>query len=51
MYKDFFGLTEAPFGITPDTDFFYAYRSHHSAMPVFGTLSKIVYNSWDTDPG
>lgn len=32
MYLDFFGLTEPPFSITPDTDFFYAYRSHQEAI-------------------
>jgi MSHA biogenesis protein MshM len=35
MYQVFFGLTEAPFSITADTDFFYAYRSHQEA---FNTL-------------
>ncbi len=35
MYRDFFGLREPPFSITPDTDFFYAYRSHQEA---FNTL-------------
>ena len=35
MYREFFGLREKPFSITPDTDFFYAYRSHQEA---FNTL-------------
>jgi MSHA biogenesis protein MshM len=35
MYEAFFDLSEVPFGITPDTDFFYAYRSHQEA---FNTL-------------
>jgi MSHA biogenesis protein MshM len=35
MYREFFGLREPPFSITPDTDFFYAYRSHQEA---FNTL-------------
>lgn len=32
IYQDFFGLTAAPFGITPDTDFFYANPSHRQAL-------------------
>jgi MSHA biogenesis protein MshM len=32
MYQAFFGLHEAPFSITPDTDFFYAYKSHQEAF-------------------
>ncbi len=35
MYQEFFSLQEAPFSITPDTDFFYAYKSHQEA---FNTL-------------
>ena len=35
MYQEFFSLKEPPFSITPDTDFFYAYRSHQEA---FNTL-------------
>lgn len=41
MYEEFFGLTEAPFGITPDTDFFYAYHSHQEA---FNTLVLALRN-------
>lgn len=36
MYQTFFNLQEPPFSLTPDTDFFYAYRSHQEA---FNTLS------------
>lgn len=32
MYLDHFGLKEAPFGITPDTDFTYAAPAHRSAL-------------------
>lgn len=35
LYLEHFGLHEAPFGITPDTDFLYATRSHQEA---FNTL-------------
>lgn len=35
MYQEFFSLKEAPFSITPDTDFFYASKSHQEA---FNTL-------------
>ncbi len=32
MYLAHFGLTELPFGITPDTQFIYAGKSHQSAL-------------------
>ncbi len=32
IYADFFGLTEDPFGITPDPDFFYFSQSHTTAL-------------------
>lgn len=32
MYQEFFNLREAPFSITPDTDYFYAYQSHQEAL-------------------
>jgi len=32
MYEKFFGLAEAPFGLTPDTDFFYANTDHQEAL-------------------
>lgn len=32
MYLEHFGLTEAPFGITPDTDFLFRTRSHQEAL-------------------
>ena len=32
MYQEFFSLREAPFSITPDTEYFYAYRSHQEAL-------------------
>jgi MSHA biogenesis protein MshM len=35
MYEEFFGLTTPPFGITPDTSFFFANASHQEA---FNTL-------------
>lgn len=34
MYLQHFGLREAPFSITPDTDFFYAHRAHEEALAV-----------------
>jgi MSHA biogenesis protein MshM len=41
MYKTHFGLREMPFGITPDTSFAYACRSHQEAL---NTLLVAVKN-------
>ena len=32
MYQEFFGLTEAPFSITPDTSYFYSYGHYSEAL-------------------
>jgi MSHA biogenesis protein MshM len=32
MYQEFFGLNELPFGITPDTGFFFAFASYQEAL-------------------
>lgn len=32
MYKQHFGLSELPFGITPDTSFFFAFTSYQEAL-------------------
>lgn len=32
MYEQFFGLRESPFGLTPDTSFFYANADHQEAL-------------------
>jgi len=32
MYQEFFGLNEPPFGITPDTSFFFAFTSYQEAL-------------------
>ncbi len=32
MYQEFFGLTEAPFSITPDTSYFYAHGHYSEAL-------------------
>lgn len=32
MYQEFFGLSEQPFGITPDTSFFFAFASYQEAL-------------------
>jgi MSHA biogenesis protein MshM len=32
IYQDFYGLSAPPFGITPDTAFFYAHRAHREAL-------------------
>lgn len=32
MYQDYFGLTEAPFSITPDTSYFYAHGHYSEAL-------------------
>ena len=34
MYEQYFGLSEAPFSLTPDTAFFYKYPSHQEALNV-----------------
>lgn len=34
MYEAFFGLREAPFSLTPDTDYFFGYRAHEQALQV-----------------
>jgi MSHA biogenesis protein MshM len=34
MYEAFFGLREAPFSLTPDTDYFFGYRAHEQALEV-----------------
>jgi MSHA biogenesis protein MshM len=34
MYLQYFGLNEAPFSLTPDTDFFFDYQSHQEALNV-----------------
>ena len=41
MYRTHFGLREMPFGITPDTSFAYACRSHQEAL---NTLLVVVKN-------
>ena len=35
MYQSYFGLNEVPFGITPDTSYFFSFGSHREA---FNTL-------------
>ncbi|MFH1495912.1 MAG: AAA family ATPase [Pseudomonadota bacterium] len=32
MYREFFGLRERPFGITPDTSYFFAFTSYQEAL-------------------
>lgn len=32
MYQEYFGLTEAPFSITPDTSYFYSYGHYSEAL-------------------
>jgi MSHA biogenesis protein MshM len=32
MYREFFGLSDLPFGITPDTSYFFARASHQEAL-------------------
>lgn len=32
MYKDHFGLREVPFGITPDTSYFFSFSSYQAAL-------------------
>ena len=32
MYQEHFGLRTAPFGLTPDTDFFFSQASHQAAL-------------------
>ena len=34
MYRDHFKLREEPFGLTPDTDYYYNYKSHQEALEV-----------------
>ncbi|HEX6929662.1 MAG TPA: AAA family ATPase, partial [Gammaproteobacteria bacterium] len=34
MYLQHFGLHEPPFSLTPDTSFFFAWRSHQEALNV-----------------
>ncbi len=34
MYLEHFGLTEPPFSLTPDTNFWFEYTSHHEALNV-----------------
>ena len=34
MYKDYFGLKEEPFSLTPDTSYFYNYPDHLEALNV-----------------
>ena len=34
MYEQFYGLKEAPFSLTPDTEFFFNYRAHQEALNV-----------------
>lgn len=34
MYEQFFGLQQSPFGLTPDTSFFYANAEHQEALNV-----------------
>lgn len=34
MYEAFFGLREAPFSLTPDTEYFFGYRAHEQALEV-----------------
>ncbi|MHC4183439.1 MAG: GTP-binding protein, partial [Planctomycetota bacterium] len=32
MYKEFYGLKEIPFNLTPDPDFLYLSKAHQKAM-------------------
>lgn len=34
MYQHYFGLNEAPFSLTPDTEFFFGYEAHQEALNV-----------------
>ena len=34
MYEQFYGLREAPFSLTPDTEYFYRYSGHQEALNV-----------------
>jgi MSHA biogenesis protein MshM len=34
MYQHYFGLKEAPFSLTPDTEFFFGYEAHQEALNV-----------------
>ena len=34
MYEHYYGLTENPFSLTPDTDFFYQSDTHQEALNV-----------------
>jgi MSHA biogenesis protein MshM len=40
VYEDHFGLREAPFGITPDTSFLFACRSHRQALNLLLIAAK-----------
>ncbi|MCX7014242.1 MAG: AAA family ATPase [Candidatus Sumerlaeota bacterium] len=42
MYEQFFGLTEAPFNLTPDSRFLYLSQQHHEAMAalLFGVQER-----------
>lgn len=42
MYEAFFGFTEKPFSLTPDTQFFFAQQSHRQA---FNTLLLALHHS------
>lgn len=37
MYLEHFGLCETPFGLTPDTSFFFACSSYQEALNTFDT--------------
>lgn len=41
IYQDFYGLSAPPYGLTPDTAFFYANRSHREALQTLGFALRV----------
>ena len=53
MYREFFGLKQKPFTLSPDPDFFYFSKSHHLAFThlEYGLVHNIGYMALTGDSG
>ena len=52
LYLQHFGLREAPFGLTPDTGFFFSCRAAQEALNTFlrtGVVQQYCTDSCNTD--
>ena len=49
MYAEFFGLTESPFSLTPDTAFYYNNASHQEALSTLLVALPFDVLEWNAE--